>query len=156
MKPGDELPEGSTVLRTAKARDAVAEPPTPAFLLRREIAEKDLSVQWLEFFSDAADPKDQLRQACHAVGAKPNRSGSVLFVNTNGARAKLLEHRLDGVRIVYTPDIDKAKDRSHSSVVGIDVLDEPSQLTAAVSLAISVTRREKWGDLVDQKIAPKT
>lgn len=148
MKRGDALPNGSTVLRTAKAKDLLADPPVPAFILRPK--EPDLSVQWLEYFSESG-ADDRLRKACHKVGQKPNRSGFVLFVGVDAARANLLAHRLEDVRILYTPS---RRDKSHSSVVGVDILQEQDQLNAAVSMARAIRRQEKWGDLVDRGIAP--
>jgi hypothetical protein len=150
MEAGDELPANSTTLRLAKASETPSgQPPTQAFYLRRERAEKDISLGWLDFFLEL--PAEQRMTACLAVMTQdysPKNSAKVLIVDIDRARDLLgSDNGLKAVKFVYSPEINvngRYDNLCHASIEGMADLSEALYQAAAQQVAMAVTAIHDW------------
>jgi len=156
IQVGDELPPKSTVARSAKRANSLDYPPVQAFKLRKAKNEQELSVSWLEFFTDCPTFYERLGAACthFARNYEPGKTDRVLCVDVDHARSLLSSiAALSAVKIVYWPEQDDpgqkiTENPSHAAVIGVAGLSEALEQLAAEQLALAVTPNIwEWSDL---------
>jgi hypothetical protein len=159
LQPGDELPPQSNVLRIAKNSQVMQNPPVEAFKLRKHVDETDLSFGWPEYFTDCPTHYERVGAACTHIARNYSLDREhVLQVDVDRARSLLAATtRLNSVRIAYSPIRDEPASEdnpSHAEAHGIHPLEEPLQQLAAEQLALAVTRKWRWRELLAQGLMP--